>query len=75
MGNSDILACVREFLIIDQRPTEEPLKEKHFWHFRPASGNGKSMTFLVIDIDKDNYSDLENLPHEVYLVEKKQDKM
>ncbi|KAJ5544174.1 hypothetical protein N7494_005453 [Penicillium frequentans] len=76
MGNADVLACVRQFLVLDKRPGEE-LKGNHFWHFRPSTGGRDPKSYIIIDIEKGHHPGpmQEDFPHEIYRVDKKEDKM
>jgi hypothetical protein len=51
-----IVACVKAYLVFTERPAEEALEGKHFWHFQPSNGKADSRFHIVIDIDKVGHS-------------------
>ncbi|KAJ6019429.1 hypothetical protein N7499_003403 [Penicillium canescens] len=74
---SEIVACVQALLIFINRPAEEALQGRHFWHFHPSTGKADSRFHIVIDIDEAGHSGpiQEDFPHDIYRVMKIQNEM
>ncbi|KAI2741985.1 hypothetical protein DTO013F2_8648 [Penicillium roqueforti] len=77
MKYPEIVACVKAFMIFNERPAEEALQEKHFWHFQPSNGQAGTRFHIVIDIDKFGHSGAieRDFPHEIYRVVKNHDEI
>lgn len=77
MKYPEIVACVKAIMIFNERPAEEALQEKHFWHFQPSNGRAGTRFHIVIDIDKFGHSGAieRDFPHEIYRVVKIHDEM
>lgn len=73
----EIVACVQALLEFIDRPAEEALQGKHFWHFQPSTGAADSRFHIVVDIDKAGHSGpiQGDFPHDIYRVKKVQNEM